>query len=612
MIKSVALTGSDPYLRTGADVAVLLEAKSAVVVRKFIDTQVATRGQQYETAKAVQGELAGVAYKGMRSPDRVICSYAATLGKTVVITNSLAQLQRLVETHQGTRTALGELSEYTFFRQRYPLGDGQETALMLISDNTIRRWCGPRWRIGSSRRTRAAASMADIQASQLDALVAGEEGHPAIAASLMDVGELSMVDSGVFSPVYGTLDFQTPIVELEMEQVTQEEARLYGRWRDGYQRYWSNVFDPIAVRFHVTDSKIATDVTVMPLIDNSDYREWIAVSKGVELAADFGDQHPDSILHWALALNAKSPMLQQGTGLIRLFAPQIKVNPLSWLGKGVSVFVDEDPFWEELITFVKDFKGSPEDALQEFFPTRFHRLPVALHVDVQSGFKLTLFLAGVRAFLESTGPGMLNWETLEHEGQPYVKVSATAEGRRTAGDLSEDLAVYYAANGDSLILTLSQSLLERALARRSAPGKAPVADKASPDQISWLGKSMGLQVKPRVLKLMESGLTEEYRENMRRLSWANLVILNEWKKRYPKEDPIALHARFWQRQLICPGGGKYVWNEEWQTMESTVFGHPAQSKVGVGFPDQLKQLKLGNFGVTFEESGLRARLELNR
>ncbi|MCP3696179.1 MAG: hypothetical protein GY917_28530, partial [Planctomycetaceae bacterium] len=135
---------------------------------------------------------------------------------------------------------------------------------MMISDNTIRRWCGPRWRIGSSRRTRAAASMADIQASQLDALVAGEEGHPAIAASLMDVGELSMVDSGVFSPVYGTLDFQTPIVELEMEQVTQEEARLYGRWRDGYQRYWSNVFDPIAVRFHVTDSKIATDVTVMP------------------------------------------------------------------------------------------------------------------------------------------------------------------------------------------------------------------------------------------------------------------------------------------------------------------------------------------------------------
>jgi hypothetical protein len=47
-------------------------------------------------------------------------------------------------------------------------------------------------------------------------------------------------------------------------------------------------------------------------------------------------------------------------------------------------------------------------------------------------------------------------------------------------------------------------------------------------------------------------------------------------------------------------------------MESTVFGHPAKSKVGVGFPDQLKQLKLGNFGVTFEESGLRARLELNR
>ncbi|HIA20704.1 MAG TPA: hypothetical protein EYN70_15030, partial [Planctomycetaceae bacterium] len=331
MINSVALTGSDPYLRTGADVAVLFEAKNATVVRQFVDRQLAARGAKYKMAKPVKGELAGVSYTGIRSPDRVICSYAATLGKVVVVTNSLAQLQRLVETDQGARSSLEKLPEYTFFRQRYPLGDGQETALILISDKTIRRWCGPRWRIGTSRRTRATATMTELQATHLDALVNGQVSADTVTVDpgFPDAGELRVGARGVSSSVYGTLDFQTPIVELEMTHVTPEEARLYNRWRDGYQQYWSNFFDPIAVRIQVTKSRLATDVTVMPLINSSDYRELIEISKGVELPADFGDPHPESLLHWVLAVNTKSEMLQENTGLIRLIAPQIKTNPLS-------------------------------------------------------------------------------------------------------------------------------------------------------------------------------------------------------------------------------------------------------------------------------------------
>jgi hypothetical protein len=620
MINSVALTGSDPYLRTGADVAILFEAKSTALVRKFIDTQLAARGGQYKTAKPVAGELAGVSYQGMRSPDRVICSYAATLGKTVVITNSLAQLQRLAETHQGARSSLGKLPEYTFFRARYPLSDGQETALMLISDKTIRRWCGPRWRIGSSRRTRATATMTELQASHLDALVKQQiqAGIIAVDAKLPDAGELRIAAEGVSSSIYGTLDFQTPIVELEMTHVTPEEARLYNRWRDGYQRYWSNFFDPIAVRFQVTKSKLATDVTVMPLIDRSDYREFIDISQGVEMAADFGDLHPESILHWVMAINTKSQVLLENTGMIRLFAPQIKTNPLSWIGKGISVYVDQDPLWGELLKVVEQAEGDVEAALEDFMPAQIHRLPVALHVDVKSGLKLTLFLSGVRAFIESTAPGMLLWETKEYQGQPYVKVSPSAEARRNADEL-EKVAVYYAASGEAFVLTLSEPLLKRSLGRRLArrgesksEATAGEAGANAKELASWTGKNMGLQVKQQFLQLLERGLDESYRNGMQRLSWSNLPILNEWKQRYPEADPVQLHKRFWQRTLVCPGGGKYVWNDQWQTMESTVFGHPGDPKSGAGFPNQLKQIKFGNFGLTFEESGLRARLELKR
>ena len=213
---------------------------------------------------------------------------------------------------------------------------------------------------------------------------------------------------------------------------------------------------------------------------------------------------------------------------------------------------------------------------------------------------------------------MLLGETKEHKEQPYVKISPSAEARRDEPDVPEELAVYYLASGEALILSLNESLIKRAIDRRldrreakSESSEGPAADQ-SPALLSWSGKSMGLQIKQQFLKLLEFGLDESYRRQMQRLSWSNLGILNEWKRRYPETDPVQVHERFWQRRLICAGGGKYVWNEDWQTMESTVFGHPGDPRPGRGFPQQLKEIKSGNFGVTFEESGLRARLELKR
>jgi len=75
---------------------------------------------------------------------------------------------------------------------------------------------------------------------------------------------------------------------------------------------------------------------------------------------------------------------------------------------------------------------------------------------------------------------------------------------------------------------------------------------------------------------------------------------------------VNLHERFWQARLVCPGGGEYVWNEQYQTMESTVFGSPATPKQANVAPAPLEQLRRANFGLTFEEQGLRARVELER
>lgn len=94
--------------------------------------------------------------------------------------------------------------------------------------------------------------------------------------------------------------------------------------------------------------------------------------------------------------------------------------------------------------------------------------------------------------------------------------------------------------------------------------------------------------------------------------WSNLPILNEWKRRFPDRDPVEVHRRFWNTELVCPGGGRYVWNEQWRTMESPVFGHPGEPKPPVKFEAPLFPFAKANFGLTFELGGLRSRLELLR
>jgi hypothetical protein len=103
-----------------------------------------------------------------------------------------------------------------------------------------------------------------------------------------------------------------------------------------------------------------------------------------------------------------------------------------------------------------------------------------------------------------------------------------------------------------------------------------------------------------------------YQTLMQARAWGNLPILNEWKRRYPDQDPVGLHEQYWHTRLVCPGGGQYVWNDQWQTMESTVYGCPAAPKAGPVAAPELQSIKYGNFGVTFEQQGLRARVSLDR
>ena len=604
VIASVAFTGSDPYLRTGTDVAVLFEARDTAALRKLLAARHVQALQASPGSEGLKGEVGGVAYTGVKSPDRSVCSYHATVGGAVVVTNSLQQLGAIVAAAAGQRESLASLPEYTFMRSRYPRGDKEEAAFLIVSDAAIRRWCEPRWRIGASRRTRAAAFMANVQAQFLDPLA---KGHPVlnepISTPVPGGGQVWMAPWGATSTVYGTLEFLTPVVELPLDKVTKLEAESYKAWRRSYQRNWRQYFDPIAVRFTLTPDRMAADVTVMPLIEGSDYREFVQLVTGAKIAPDAGDHHEGALIHFAMAINKESPSVRSAANFLQGMVANLGMSPLDWLGGSLAVYADEDPFWDKL--------RNAEDP-EAFMRRQYHRLPLALHVEVKGALRCAAFLTAVRAYVEQSAPGMTLWETLDYNGQPYVRITPSAAAK-AEGDEMDKLAVYYAVTPKELLLTLSEGLLQRTLARQATRRLAAAeGEQAHIGGMPWLGESLCLQADRKVLGVAEIATRDDYRQAMQLRAWGNMPILNEWKGLYPDQDPVALHQKLWQTRLVCPGGGQYVWNERWQTMESTVYGHPGEPKEGPPVPPQLARFVSGNFGVTFEHGGLRARASLQR
>jgi len=599
LISGVGFTGSDPYLRTGTDVAVLYQSAAPTALKALLQARQAAAQKANPAIKSVKGEIDGVAYTGVVSDDRAVSAYVAALQDVVLVSNSRAQLERLLSVAKQHTPSLASQDEYVYFRQKYSKTEPGETGFLVLSDATIRRWCGPQWRIANSRRTRAAAALAELQAAHLDELASGKVKPGCIATNLPEIGDVFLTTNGVASSTYGTLDFLTPIIELPLTQVTQAEADAYNRWKQGYQQNWSQVFDPIALRFSLSQQRLSAELCVMPLIAGSEYRHIIDISSGAQVTTTAGDPHPEALLHLALAINPQSEPIKGAGNFLGGFNSSLKANPLGWMGQCVAIYADRDPFWDELVKAEKT-----SDFLEKNYP----RLPVALYCEVKNPLGLAAFLTTVRAFAEQSAPRMTIWENAEYNGQAYVKVSSP-QRPQTEGGVT-NLCVYYAVAPNSLVLTLSEAILKRALDRQHA--QLDLKQAPPTNTVPWLGTNLCLRIDQNFVPALEALFREHFRPAQQRLAWNNLPILNEWRRRYPDQDPVKLHEQFWQTKLVCPGGGQYVWNEQWQTMESTVYGHPAQPKKGPENILPVGNITSANLGITFENQGLSAKVVLER
>ncbi len=115
LIASAAFTGSDPYLRTGTDIGILYETTSPSALKTLLQAKHAAAQQANPAVKAVKGDITGVSYTGVVSEDRTVSSYVAALEDVVLVSNSRAQLERLINVAKGKTPTLSSQDEYLLF-----------------------------------------------------------------------------------------------------------------------------------------------------------------------------------------------------------------------------------------------------------------------------------------------------------------------------------------------------------------------------------------------------------------------------------------------------------------------------------------------------------------
>jgi hypothetical protein len=592
-VASVAVTGSDPFLRSGSDLALVFEAKQIDPLRAWV-----TARQDASGAPRVEGAVGGVAYRGVVNATRSVSSYAASVGGALVVTNSLSALERIASAAAKHSPSLADAPEMRYFRQRYPRGAAGESAFLIVPDAALRRWCGPKWRIAQSRRVRATAVLAELAAAHAAELArAGVTPAPlAFDAQGFALGELTLTPEGPRSSLYGTLGFLTPVLELDLERVSESEARLYRAWRDGYQANWSRYFDPIALSLSVAPGRLAADLTVMPLIDATDYAELRTFTGKARLDPLDGDPHEGTLFHFAMALDPGSaPVLDFGRTLSGMVAEL--ADPMGWLGGSLAVYAESDPFWESI--------GSlDDDKTMQSLQSRLNEVPVVLDVEVGSALKLAAFLSTLRGFVETSSPGLLSWNTVQEGPHTFVEVRARV-------GLVPDFSLFYATTPEAWLVSFHRASLVRALdrlaSRRGDAGAAPPVPAPA-----WLGESLALWISREGLRAFQTLSGESWVRALRQRSFAALPILDEWKRLFPDLDPALVHERVFGEHLLCPSGSEYAWDATWHTMYSPVYGSPATPRTDFVLPAAWRAITRAGFGLTFEDTGLRARAEARR
>jgi hypothetical protein len=459
----VALTTSDPYLREGSDLSLVFKVKSRPAL-------IAALNQFEANARKVHPDLEEAFWKDgttivrrLFTPDGEIEQNRVEFGDVLIISNSRGAIRAFLDAQKPGGRKLADEGDFQYLRAKYPF-DSKESGFVFLSDVFVARAVSPEIKILESRRVVAKAELAMPQYATL--LYGYMEGKRAtaikdvVAAGYLQQANLKhsdgqsiqfSADEGALS-AWGRTTFLTPIRDLSLKTVTATEKTSYERFSATYQSYWKAFIDPIGIRINKDEDGKGWnfDGRILPLIDNSDYDEFIEmVGKATVRPATV-----NTGVQYVFAVGKDARLRKELDGASRNMIPGVNLS-VGWLGDWVTVGAeDRSGLWDLAMLGLSASQGRA-DMNQTQTMEALSRAPLYVGAHVANSIALGAFLTGIKGLASSAAPGMIRWEESAHyRDVPIVRVGTNP------GAPEGDMAVHYAIYQDKFVLAVERATLE--------------------------------------------------------------------------------------------------------------------------------------------------------
>jgi hypothetical protein len=655
-VAEVAITGSDLFVREGSDLTLLFRVKQPGLFRVTMDGFLVQSEKDRPDARRQTGEYLGVEYVHLTTPDRAVHVFAADPTPELhVRSNSRVAFERVLAAIQGkaadgsTVRRLGDTREFAYIRTLMPRGAAEEDGFVYLSDPFIRNLVGPKLKIIERRRVQCANHLQMIAHAAL--LFRTEHGRaPKSLEELVEAGccpagfneELNCPHGGCYAlaedgmsgvcTCHGHAHDLTPCAEIDLDEVSGEEADAYAEFLDNYAHYWRSYFDPIALRLQITPERYRLETIVLPLIDNSIYSALAKVLGGQPEALDALPVPKRNIFSLMFRIN-KDALSKEVNG--EEGGTESKEDVILDSVADILDMVGADVKDLDLRGFLKDGIGNQLGVHAYDHDTTFYlslpglfglgnrgidlesggiglligalNSPGYLSLPVQDAKVVDAFLDRLDTFLarmarQKSGQG-LNLELYR------LRSSAVKARGYTVAYGPVKFRVFWARIGDGLYLATKPYILDDiAAAATTEPGPAAHAMFRARAQ-NW----------DKVLGDYRLAWAENQRsaclDNLGPLSGVGRALhgapdAGGWDTRRVAEQVYGVRFR-------CPEGGRYVWSPEGKTCSCSVHGSVLEPRQGLtpsrhGLHELLRDFRGLTTTFTFLEDGLHAVLTVDR
>ena len=643
IIRDFALTGSDPYLRQGSDVSVLFRVADKGAFSAALDLIFNQARRAHADAEYGSVDYKNVTIERLVGPRRRVSCYRAWLGEVCVYSNSLVAMRRIIDAHAGSRPNLASAAGFQYMRAAvFPASTDSEDGFLYLSDPFIRRLVGPELRIKQRRRLQALTSLKLLTNAMMYYGYQHGPAQPNVEDLVHDgsltSGDLFDPEGGSFtwdsadararSSVWGSLEFLTPLVEIDARLVNEKERDEYDRFRTQYTAYWRQYFDPIGMRIKL-DKTISLETCILPLIDSSAYDQFEDTSGGKPISVRLDRFTPETLLRFVIKLD--DGVLR--TQVLTLVGGMTNATT-NWVGDWATFWVEDTAAFNDLVKFAYADRDSDDPDVNERAEREMLNIfnsSFVFGVSQRNKLSLAAFLVSLRGVIQTTAPNLVIFNNL----QPYKNVTIVQLAPDPSGEIAQDLdlkrnadptpeqrpfgvdergpALYYATIEGGFYVSTQAAALRRLIDRIEATSQPSGSDAARRANVMiYANPAAAERVRPAVSYLLEQRTRQVSLQNLAQV-WllGRCGLLTD-------RDLTAASSSFLGYQLVCPNGGDYSFDPSAMQAASSVYGSMREPKRLDALPDGspmrtlVDSLRTLTASLQFTDDGLSTRVELER